>query len=54
MQFGHTDAGRRGPRALQADDAEPAASSEFNLDFGINPTVDTLGSGAALNKQTVS
>jgi hypothetical protein len=28
-------------------DAEPAASSEFNLDFGVNPTVDTQNSGVA-------
>jgi hypothetical protein len=46
MQFGNTDTGRRGLRALQADD-EAAASSEFNLDFGVNPTVDTQNSGAA-------
>jgi hypothetical protein len=53
MQFGNTDTGRRGLRALQADD-EAAASSEFNLDFGVNPTVDTQASGAASSSRVMA
>jgi hypothetical protein len=53
MQLGNTDAGRRGLRALQADDAL-AASSKFNLDFGVNPNVDTLGSGAASSSRLMA
>jgi hypothetical protein len=52
MQFGNTDTGRRGLRALQAD--EPAASSEFNLDFGINPIVETQNSGAASSSRVMA
>jgi hypothetical protein len=47
MQFGDSPTGRR-LRALQEEEA--AASSEFNLDFGVNPTVDTVTSGAASSR----
>jgi hypothetical protein len=49
MQFGNDSGGRRGLRALQAE-PEAAASSEFNLDFGVNPTIDSLPSGAASSR----
>jgi hypothetical protein len=46
MQFGDSATGRR-LRALQSE-PEAAASAEFNLDFGVNPAVDTEAwSGAA-------
>lgn len=45
MQFGDSATGRR-LRALQ-NEPEAAASSEFNLDFGIVPVVETQSSGAA-------
>ena len=48
MQFGNSPTGRR-LRALQ-NEPEAAASSEFNLDFGVNPTVDTVASGAASSR----
>ena len=47
MQFGSGAGGRR-LRALQAADrSESAATSEFELDFGVNPVQDRGGSGAA-------
>jgi hypothetical protein len=47
MQFRNSPTGSRGLRALQQNEPTAAASSEFNLDFGVNPTVATQSSGGA-------
>ena len=48
MPFCDSPTGRR-LRALQSEE-EAAAAAEFTLDFGVNPTVDAVASGAASSR----